>query len=128
MVIKMRKTKKGKGQSRLYSQWLKIQDRMLLKEMQMKNNVHYTCVCDPGCQCVNCVEVRDGISQLKGQAENEGDRRTHRGDMHTKRIWTNTTLIMASMLGVDYKYDCTTIAVTSIHLSVYYFYVYLHGW
>ena len=35
VVIKMRKTKKGKGQSRLYSQWLKIQDRMLLKEMQM---------------------------------------------------------------------------------------------
>ena len=27
---------------------------------------------------------------------------------------------------VDYKYDCTTIAVTSIHLSVYYFYVHLH--
>ena len=50
--------------------------------------------------------------------------------MHTKKrwIWTNTTLIMASMLGVDYKYDCTTIAVTSIHLSVYYFYVHLHGW
>ena len=47
--------------------------------------------------------------------------------MHTKRwIWTNTTLIMASMLGVDYKCDCTTIAVTSIHLSVYYFYVHLH--
>ena len=33
---------------------------------------------------------------------------------------------MASMLGVDYKYDCTTIAVTSIHLSVYYFYIHLH--
>ena len=48
--------------------------------------------------------------------------------MHTKKrwIWTNTTLIMASMLGVDYKYDCTTIAVTSIHLSVYYFYVHLY--
>ena len=47
--------------------------------------------------------------------------------MHTKKrgIWTNTTLIMASMLGVDYKYDCTTIAVTSIHLSVYHFYVHL---
>ena len=38
MVIKMRKTKKGKGQSRLY--WLKIQDRMLLKEMQMTYIVH----------------------------------------------------------------------------------------
>ena len=76
------------------------------------------------------MEVRDGISQLEGQAENEEDRRIHRGDMHTKKrwIWTNTTLIMASMLGVDYKYDCTTIAVTSIHLSVYYFYVHLHGW
>ena len=50
------------------------------------------------------MEVRDGISQLEGQAENEGDRRIHRGDMHTKKrwIWTNTTLIMASMLGVDY--------------------------
>ena len=48
--------------------------------------------------------------------------------MHTKKrwIWTNTTLIVASMLGVHYKYDCTTIAVTSIHLSVYYFYVHLH--
>ena len=40
VVIKMRKTKKGKGQSRLYSQWLKIQDWMLLKEMQMTYNVH----------------------------------------------------------------------------------------
>ena len=45
----------------------------------------YTCVCGPGCQCVNCVEVRDGISQLEGQAENEGDKRIQRGDMHTKK-------------------------------------------
>ena len=41
------------------------------------NDVHCTCVCGPGCQCVNCVEARDGISQLEGQAENEGDRRIH---------------------------------------------------
>ena len=48
--------------------------------------------------------------------------------MHTKKrwIWTNTTLIMAFMLGVDYKYDCTTVPVTSIQ-AVYYFYVHLLG-
>ena len=41
----------------------------------------------------------EGVSQLEGQAENEGDGRIHRGDMHTKKrwIWTNTTLIMGAL-------------------------------
>ena len=44
---------------------------------------------------LGCVRWDEGVSQLEGQAENEGDRRIHRGDMHTKKrwIWTNTTLI-----------------------------------
>ena len=51
--------------------------------------------------------------------------------MHTKKrwIWTNTTLIMASMLGVDYKYDCTTIYLLPAYtcLCIISTYIYMVG-
>ena len=61
--------------------------------------------------------------------------------MHTKKrwIWTNTTLIMASMLGVDYKinmiarlyllpaYTCLCVISTYIYMvGRYDIYMYIH--
>ena len=75
----------------------------------------------------------EGVSQVEGQAENEGDRQIHRGDMHTKKrwIWTNTTLIMASMLGCTINmivrllpaYTCLCIISTYIYMYMYYIYM-----
>ena len=45
----------------------------------------YTCVCGPGCQCVNCVEARDG---MRGQVSSRGKQRMREMDEYIEETCT----------------------------------------
>ena len=49
------------------------------------NDVHCTCVCGPGCQCVNCVEVKDG---MRGLVSSRGKQRMREIDEYIEETCT----------------------------------------